>query len=497
MSNLKKLLEAATIKARAQAAARALKLLLADKSLPDDLRNSVESLHTALKKKWAELETETSTEAARSETLNEASNLGDWVFARMHTDMIMRVDDLLASDRLNFDEYQAALHAVELAANTFRTVMNTGAPGVFARSPWQDVTSHPVTESDSASGSSDEFLGDAIELIEKAVRRDGTIPIKIIQPGWGSSGFYPANVLERDGPRIFTKGLHMYWDHPTSREDAERPERQLDDLAAVLTSDARWADGPRGAGLYADALVMEHYRAKVDELAPHIGISIRALGTARQGDAEGKQGAIIDSLTAGRSIDFVTAAGAGGEILSLFESARKPSAVSATSTGDVSIQKPIKEVASMDPKELQDANAALQRQLDEANAANARAREALILREAKDHVNAALVNIDLPAITRVRLVESLAKIAPVKDGALDKDTYNAQIAEAVKAEVKYLSEAVGLGRIRGMGGSSAQEGADDNGGIQADEETEKTLVNAFKTMGLSESTAKVAAAGRS
>ena len=499
MKDFRLLLEAATIKARAQAAAKALKLLLADKALPDDMRTSVESLHTALKKKWSDLEannTEAAQPAAQDAALNEASNMGDWAFARMHTDMVMRVDDMLASDRINFDEYRSALQAVEMAAGTFRAILYTSAPGIFSRGPWDYATTTPVIVNQSESAgdglSGDDLVGDAVELLEKAVRRDGTIPIKVIQPGWGTSGYYPADVLERDGPRIFTKGLHMYWDHPTQREEAERPERALDDLAAVLASDARWQEnGPKGPGLYADALVMEHYRGKVDELAPHIGVSIRAFGIAKQGEAEGKQGPVVDALTAGRSVDFITAAGAGGEILTLFESARKPRVVSATSPGDVSIQNPLEEVAQMDKlQELQEANATLQAKLDEANA---RALEALILREAKEHVNAVLAKSDLPAITRTRLAEGLAKAAPVKDGALNKAAFETQISEAVKAEVQYLVEAAGLGRIRGMGGSSEDEASDEI--IEANE-AEKSLQESFQILGLSESGAKVAAAGR-
>lgn len=73
----------------------------------------------------------------------------------------------------------------------------------------------------------------AVPLVEKAVRDDGTVPIKVIAPGWGTSGYYPAAVLERDGPTVFAKGTHMYWNHPTLTETIERPERSLSDLAAI------------------------------------------------------------------------------------------------------------------------------------------------------------------------------------------------------------------------------------------------------------------------
>lgn len=409
-----KLLEAATIKARAQAAAKSLKVLLADKALPEDLRTAAETLHGALKQKWADLEQAADLDPAES-------------------------------------------------------------------------TGQVTVESEGK-----EFIGDVVNLLEKAVRRDGTIPIKVIQPGWGTSGYYPPDVLERDGPQVFPKGTHMYWDHPTSREEAERPERELDDLAAVLVSDARWqANGLKGPGLYADAQVMEHYQGKVDELAPHIGVSIRALGTAKQGEAEGRQGPVITALTAGRSVDFVTAAGAGGEVLILFEAARNRADTKPTTSGNV--EKPLEEAADMDLKELQEANATLQTQLDEAKANNARMLEALILREAKDQVMAALGKVALPGVTKTRLAESLAKNAPVKDSQLDKVAFEAQITEAVKAEAKYLAEAAGLGRIRGMNSGDPED--EETEEINADE-AEKILAGAFQTMGLSESAAKSAAAGR-
>ena len=35
----------------------------------------------------------------------------------------------------------------------------------------------------------------------------------------GSSGYYPADVLRRDGPIAFPAGTHVYLDHPTSDEE--------------------------------------------------------------------------------------------------------------------------------------------------------------------------------------------------------------------------------------------------------------------------------------
>lgn len=169
-----------------------------------------------------------------------------------------------------------------------------------------------------------EIVGDVIPLREGAVGQDGTAYLKLIQPGWGSCGYYPADVIERDGPRIFKTGTKNFWNHQTIAEESARPEGDLRDLASVLTEDAHYeANGPAGAGLYAKANVFEQFRAPVDSLAKHIGMSIRASGVAKEGKApDGKLGKIIEKLTHGLSVDYVTTPGAGGQILQLFEAAR-------------------------------------------------------------------------------------------------------------------------------------------------------------------------------
>lgn len=145
--------------------------------------------------------------------------------------------------------------------------------------------------------------------------------IKIITPGWGSSGYYGAPVLEQVGvDGLIPPGTHMYLDHPTATEDAERPERSVRDLAAVTVTTAVW--DPVEHALMAETEVFAPYRETLAEQAPHIGVSIRAAGLAEHGEAEGRTGTIITRITEVYSVDFVTAAGRGGEIVGLLESAR-------------------------------------------------------------------------------------------------------------------------------------------------------------------------------
>jgi hypothetical protein len=72
----------------------------------------------------------------------------------------------------------------------------------------------------------------------------------------------------------------------------------------------------------AEVEVFPHWTEAIDAMAPHIGLSIRAFGELEEGDAGGKRGPIVQSLTHGESVDYVTKAGAGGEIGALIESAR-------------------------------------------------------------------------------------------------------------------------------------------------------------------------------
>jgi hypothetical protein len=311
------------------------------------------------------------------------------------------------------------------------------------------------------------------DLIEKAVRADGTIPIKVIAPGWGSSGYYPKEVLERDGPKVFSKGLHMYLDHPTPTEESERPERSVKDLAATLTSNARWMEnGSAGPGLYADAQVTSPYRQFIEEVSDKIGVSIRAAGTAESGQAEGRKGPIIKSLAQAESVDFVTRAGAGGKILQLYEAART--------------RQPSTGASEMDEKEIM--------KLREAAAKGERLIEVGILREAKDLVAEKLAKLEhLPDMVKARLAETLAKNPPVAgeglDRTLDKAKFDTTITEGIKAEVAYLASlGIGDGAVRGMGAS--QTAGDDPKKLQAD------LTESFKRLGVGEKIAGIAATGR-
>lgn len=137
--------------------------------------------------------------------------------------------------------------------------------------------------------------------------------VTIISPGQGSSGYYSPEVIAEAAP-LFEAGTHMYLDHATESERAERGVRSLDRLVGVLESAPTL--NHKGA-LVADVKIMPAWREFVKEAYPYIGVSISASGEIE----ESEQGRVIKKLTAVESVDFVTRAGRGGKIDALLESA--------------------------------------------------------------------------------------------------------------------------------------------------------------------------------
>lgn len=182
--------------------------------------------------------------------------------------------------------------------------------------------SEMIPENWSSSGASEAAITESTTLAEATRGQQPTgrrMRIKLIDAGWGSSGYYsPAVLAEAAKNGVFPAGTHMYADHPSASEAMDRPERSVKDLAAVTTTPATFADG----GLYAEAQVFTPFREILAEKRDAIGVSIRAAGTAEHGEAEGRTGPIITSLTEGISVDFVTRAGRGGQIVEVLESAR-------------------------------------------------------------------------------------------------------------------------------------------------------------------------------
>ncbi|EMQ98352.1 hypothetical protein [Paeniglutamicibacter gangotriensis] len=163
--------------------------------------------------------------------------------------------------------------------------------------------------------------------------------IALITPGWGSSGYYSAEVLEQAAyDRVFPKGTRQHIDHDGEMARFEQPVGSITTLAAALAEDARWdpnyvhpKTGEKGA-LLAESNIFPRWRADLAAMKDAIGNSIVASAIMSEGEVEGRKGMIVEKLLPStlNRVDYVTAEGRGGHISAVLESALTRHAIEAT-----------------------------------------------------------------------------------------------------------------------------------------------------------------------
>lgn len=309
--------------------------------------------------------------------------------------------------------------------------------------PTSDNDPQPAMNTMSMESATIEIETGAIELIERAVNASGVTMLKLISPGIGSSGYYSEEVLKRDGPNVFTKGLHNLIDHPTIQEAQARPEGSIEKLGSTLLENAKWRDNyidskgtDWGKGLYAKAQVVPDFAEKLNTIAANIGTSIRASGKARVGIIDGKEMPIIESIEVAKSVDYVTLPGRGGKVIELMESAN---------VGEVDMA-----ISEAEFNEVKTQNHNLVMVVESLRAdLNRSAANNLVEKGLTAYPT-------LPAATKNKIAATLATVVlPLSEsGTLDVIKFTTMIKDEVSAETSYLAS-IGIGQVRGLGGVSA------------------------------------------
>ena len=242
---------------------------------------------------------------------------------------------------------------------------------------------------------------------------EGKYRIRIITPGKGSSGIYLAENLA-ESAHLFKAGTEMFIDHPTESEEWEPPERSIRDYAGVFLEDA--TVGEDGA-LYTVCKVFSGVNKLIKDKWEHIGVSINAWC-----DEPVSETGVVPVFAGVRSVDFVTAPGAGGGIVDLLESNRNRT-----------LQK---EEESMD---IESKLSALEDKLGSVLEAIGKVVEATTVQEAEEEA-APAVDVDAVLEAGKKLAESGlpdAAVSRVRESVkAGKD-----IEEAIEAERAYIKEA--------------------------------------------------------
>jgi hypothetical protein len=395
--------------------------------------------------------------------------------------------DFETSDEMTCDDHQFA-EAEEAAASLENAIQEAGRKlnkrNMQRVMDAMKMLQEMIDEMTPDEAYKDDEMEEASFLAETKLReqeRNGRALIRIITPGWGSSGYYPADVLRRDGPTVFRAGTQLYLNHPTRTEEAERPERDIRDLAGKLASDAVWMDD----GLYADVEYYNNHRPLIAAIGEDLDVSIRADGTYRTGEAEGRKGRIIEQLVRAESIDFVTRAGAGGKVARLMEG-RQDKPTEKVRRGKV---KP-EELTALQERlarleETNQAHVNVRTELEEALKAE---RQARLLTEARHYIQERLDR-NFPPLTAARLSRELERNIPyTEDGmAINYTEFSKHIKEASDAARAELVEGAPSGIIRGMGASAPA--------VLTDADLDAKIEEAFRASGMDEQRAKIAARG--
>jgi hypothetical protein len=405
---------------------------------------------------------------------------------------ILKARDVMAAVRsmgqAGSDNYGPA----QLKANIIRIAKAKGFESELPKA-WRSGSSSAAassSESQRESGSGQRVQsasGQSIKLNEScAFPADITIreafgpakAIKLIAPGKGSSAFYPAEVLKRDGPKVFKAGTPMRIDHPTRADEAARPEGSVKDWGAVLAEDAHWSDTHKdGPGLYAKIKPFSDHAQTIEEKGPYAGVSIRANGTAvmENGKPVMRDGVpVLAEFTSAEGVDMVTRAGAGGMFLSESARAANPQEVEMTES----------QIAQLVATEVAKATSALHKRALNGDAIVA--------------ANRVLNPLAFSEAAKQMIVENVLRgELPMKEGALDETKFNELVTIEAKRVGAVLSQVIPF-QVRGMG--VAEPVALDPKIVEAqrlaDAQEDAEAIAIFESLGMTKSAAANAAKGR-
>jgi cation transport regulator ChaB len=300
-----------------------------------------------------------------------------------------------------------------------------------------------------------------VPLTEAKVDK-GTANITVIKAGFNSSKdrYYPLETLTRDHS-VF-EGIKMYADHPSEFDENNRPERSIRDWVATLKNVHMENNNVVGEAVIVEPWMQEKLATLRDKgMLGDMGISINAVGAATEATIEGQKTNYIERIARGRSVDFVTEAGAGG-LVEMYEAERdvdvdfitlttlkerRPDLVKEIETSIKNILfKEAKKQMELETqvKELQESNATLTTEITNLKTEKEAAEKAKLIAETKATVEAAVAKAVLPDLAKTRILERF------------KDAVNVDcLEEAIKAEQDYIAAITESGKVKGMGGGKA------------------------------------------
>jgi hypothetical protein len=366
-----------------------------------------------------------------------------------------------------------------------RTYSISGDAVTFGDATEVEQTWTPIGESHR------ELVAESHQFSEAYDTKTGSLTVTVIKPGFNKakSRFYPAEMLKRDS-HIF-EGAKMFADHQTDSEQKSRPEGSVNNWVANIKKVWSESDGT----VKAQAVVIDPvFKTKLETLNENkmlseMGISIRAIGEGYKAKVEGTETQYVESLIAARSVDFVTFAGAGGQVDAM-ESANNENDVDLMSEADLRKRRPdLISVIESTNKELKTNMKTLEQQLQEATTALAAEKTRADAAEAKIQESEKAARKATTA-SEIKKMISESKLPEPAQKKLEKQFAEAEkidgVKEAIDAEVEYLKAVAPEAKVTNNGNKDNVQESDTA-------KPKPNSVESFKRLGFSEAEAKIAA----
>lgn len=344
----------------------------------------------------------------------------------------------------------------------------------------------PVT-SDLTEGMEEGEIEGLTQLSEAQALGGNKFRMTVLRVGWnvkmdGNPGdkYYTRAAITTAVP--FVEGAKSFADHPTDREERERPQRSIKELVGYWTDATQEADGRATATLVLleSAEWLKPALIAAEQLSSKgivfVGPSINGYGNSRIGEAEGRRGKIVESVKVMQSIDIVTAPAAGGTVDKLLEGANSNKGEDTVDWTKITLDELKKNRPDLfqtaGQERLTEAKGEIQKDLDalksgfesqitamqeSAKAENKLLRDELQAERLKGTIKGKITDLlresKLPDVSQRRLGTLLEARDFTKDGTLDETAMKEAVAAAVTEERDYLSKLTESGKIIGMGGA--------------------------------------------
>lgn len=260
---------------------------------------------------------------------------------------------------------------------------------------------------------------------EAPVKSGNRWRVIVARPGQGSSGFYSEDVFRRDASKIIAPGGQAFINH----DDTRNPK----DMIGIYPEGSYWSEEDNA--VVSEMEVFSHWKAFVEEVGPHCGISLYAMG---EQDGEGNVTAFIEDRLNGA--DLVARPGLVGSGLAekLYESAKAQ--VQKTSTTAV--------VENGNEMELEEKVDALVAKIDALTSAIVAEKETAQAEKVQAEADAEAVKNAVEAYdAAVKAVDEADLLQPQREALLSAAKRGEDITEAIESAKAVKEAAVQAARV--------------------------------------------------